>query len=109
MREADIEEYLVKQVKAKGGQIRKVKWVGRRSAPDRVIMLPADSVFEQDILIYHRFSKAIWVEVKRPGKKATFPSDARERAQEREHRLMRQMGQTVVIVDSKEDVDELLG
>lgn len=38
--EAKIEAYLVKQVKALGGEVRKVKWIGRRGAPDRLVMLP---------------------------------------------------------------------
>ena len=41
MRESEIEKYLVKQVKAAGGEVRKVKWIGRRGAPDRLAMLPA--------------------------------------------------------------------
>lgn len=41
MNERDIEAHLVKRVKALGGEVRKVQWVGRRGAPDRIVMLPA--------------------------------------------------------------------
>jgi len=40
MRESTIELYLVEQVKALGGEVRKVKWIGRNGAPDRIVMLP---------------------------------------------------------------------
>jgi hypothetical protein len=40
MNERDIERHLVKRVKALGGEVRKVQWVGRRGAPDRLVMLP---------------------------------------------------------------------
>lgn len=93
MRERDIEEYLRKRVKAMGGETRKVKWIGRDGAPDRLVMMLA---------------RTIWVELKRPGKLATFPADAHERAQHREHERMRELGQHVVVIDSLAGVDELL-
>ena len=34
MRESTIEDYLVERVKALGGEVRKVKWIGRHGAPD---------------------------------------------------------------------------
>ena len=40
MRESVIEKYLVQRVKALGGEVRKVNWIGRRGAPDRLVMLP---------------------------------------------------------------------
>ena len=40
MRESEVEAYLVKRVKALGGEVRKVKWLGRNGAPDRLAMLP---------------------------------------------------------------------
>ena len=104
MRESDIERYLVRKVKASGGEVRKVKWVGRDGAPDRLVMLPkpwGNSSFP--------LHQTIWVELKRPGKAATFPADAHERKQHREHERMRKMGQRVEIIDSIEGVDRLLG
>jgi len=38
MRESDIEAHLVKRVKELGGEVRKVKWIGRNGAPDRLVM-----------------------------------------------------------------------
>lgn len=108
MREATIEKYLVKQVKAVGGEVRKVQWIGRRGAPDRVVMLPEamrleESVVVKDIKVMVKKADAalVWVELKAPGEKPTA-------AQEREHKRMRDVGQTVLVIDSLEGVDELL-
>ena len=87
MRERDIERYLVAQTAAHGGECRKVKWIGRNGAPDRLVMLPD--------------RPAIWVELKATGKKP-------EAHQTREHMRMRAMGQTVVVIDSVDGVDNLL-
>lgn len=86
MRESKIEAYLVQRVKASGGEVRKVKWIGRNSAPDRIVMLP-DNTF--------------WAELKAPGEKPTA-------AQFREHERMRKMGQRVEVIDSLERIEELL-
>jgi len=32
--------HLVKRVRELGGEVRKVQWIGRRGAPDRLVMLP---------------------------------------------------------------------
>ena len=87
MREIEIEDYLVEQAKAIGGEVRKLRWIGRNGAPDRVIM------FE---------GKTIWVELKRPGTKRANPHQIRE------HERMRRAGQTVVVIDSFEGVDKLI-
>ena len=88
MRERDIEKYLVQQAKALQGEVRKVKWIQRSGAPDRLLMLP------EGILV--------WVELKAPGKKP-------EPHQLREHERMRKMGQRVEVIDSLEGVDNLMG
>jgi hypothetical protein len=100
-RESEIEKYLVARVKQLGGEVRKVKWIGRVGAPDRLVMLPPS---------FARLGPCggIWVELKAPGKLATFPKGAHEEAQHREHDRMRKMGQHVVVIDSKEGVDEVL-
>jgi hypothetical protein len=97
MRESEIEKYLVKKVKALGGEVRKVKWIGRRGAPDRLVMLPRwlDPKRLNDI------GRTIWVELKATGKVA-------EPHQLREHVRMRRVGQRVVVIDSIEGVDALL-
>lgn len=99
--ERHVEAYLVKRVKELGGEVRKLKWIGRNGAPDRVVMLPERGAFVDD-------GRAIWIEVKAPGKAATFPSNAHERAQHREHERMRKMGQRVEVVDSYERIEEIL-
>ena len=86
MRESQIERHLVKRVKELGGEVRKVQWIGRRGAPDRLAMQPG---------------RTLWVELKAPGEKA-------KPHQVREHERMRKMGQRVEIVDSCERVDEVL-
>lgn len=97
LRERDIERHLVKRVKELGGECRKVQWIGRRGAPDRLVMLPLRwSQVKQDFT-----EKTIWVELKAPGVKA-------EPHQLREHERMRKMGQRVVVIDSIEGVEELL-
>jgi hypothetical protein len=100
MRESTVEQHLVKRVKALGGEVRKVQWIGRRGAPDRVVMLP----YSTDWALRgweHRGGRCVWVELKRPGKDA-------EDHQAREHARMRKMGQMVVVLDSIEAVDKFL-
>ena len=92
MRESDIEKHLVRRVKELGGEVRKVQWIGRIGAPDRLVMLPPRDREE---------NPTIWVELKAPGQKAR-PSQLRE------HERMRAMGQRVVVIDSIEGVEELL-
>ena len=92
MKERDVEKYLVDRIKAIGGEVRKVRWVGRKGAPDRLVMLPGEST---------------WVEVKSPATVVKFPNDARERAQYREHRRMRKMGLRVELIGTTEMVDYL--
>jgi hypothetical protein len=96
MRESDIENYLVKRVKELGGEVRKVKWIGRIGAPDRLAMLPT-----RNDAGGFRGNRTIWVELKAPGEKAR-PSQVRE------HDRMRAMGQRVLVIDSIESVEELL-
>ena len=96
--ERDIEARLVQRVKALGGECRKVAWQGRVGAPDRVCFLPNKNGYDN----------LIWVELKAPGGAATFPKNAHEKAQHREHERMRKMGQRVEVVDSYERIEELL-
>lgn len=86
LRESIIEKYLVKRVKELGGEVRKVKWIGRRGAPDRVVMCGGVT---------------IWVELKATGK-VPLPHQARE------HVRMWKRGQRVVVIDSIEGVEKLL-
>jgi hypothetical protein len=92
-REIEIEQYLVKRVKQLGGIVRKVEWIGHRGAPDRMVAWPSRPL---------GVSFPIFVELKAPGQKP-------EPHQEREHARMREAGLNVVVIDSFEGVDALLG
>lgn len=105
LRERDIEQYLVDRVKAMGGEVRKVSWIGRRGAPDRLVMLPSvgrgGRLESGEWVYYDRFPTTVWVELKAPGVKP-------EAHQLREHQRMTDMGQRVVVIDSLAGVEELL-
>ena len=90
MREADVEKYLVKVVESMGGECRKVKWIGRRGAPDRVVF------FGSDYLVLPR---TIWVELKAPNRGCSA-------LQLREHTCMRRLGQEVFVLDSIGAIDK---
>jgi hypothetical protein len=98
--EAKIEKYLCDRVKMLGGEVRKVKWIGRRGAPDRLVMLPGGwHRLANGGQVYRPFT--VFVELKAPGKDP-------EPHQAREHKRMRDMGQRVEVIDSMEGVDNLL-
>lgn len=87
VREKDIEEYLVRQVKKRGGVAYKFTSPARRSVPDRLVLWPG--------------GVAQFVELKSPGKKPT-------EQQAREHARLNALGFPVAVLDSKEAVDEWL-
>jgi hypothetical protein len=116
VRESTIEKYLVDKVKALGGEVRKVQWIGRNGAPDRLVLRDADSEAaallrdhgcDDSVLPLEVIARQIvgmytsWPELKAPGEKA-------KPHQQREHDRMRAMGQRVVVIDSIEGVEELL-
>lgn len=80
IREDSIEDHLVKEVKKAGGIAYKFISPGRRSVPDRLVLLPD--------------GKVIFVECKAPGEKPTA-------AQLREHEKIRALGFIVRVLDSK--------
>jgi hypothetical protein len=92
--EGEIRAYLVKRVKAMGGEIRKVAWVGRKNAPDELLMWTQTG--------------PVSVELKSGRMGPKFPSNAHERAQAREHVRMREHGCRVEVIWSLKQVDELL-
>ena len=94
MLERVVEAHLCKRVREMGGEVRKVQWIGRHSAPDRLVMLPTDGSIWKG-------TNTIWVELKRPGQKANP-------AQLREHSRMRAFGQRVEVIDSIDAVEALL-
>jgi len=86
MKERDVSRYLNKRVKELGGEIRRVRWIGRNHAPDKLILLPGTCAF---------------VEEKRTGKGA-------EEGQRREHHRLARSGLRARVLASEEDVDRLL-
>ena len=92
MREARVENHLVALVNGVGGEIRKVKWLGRRGAPDRYVMLPGRWAMPP---------KSVWVELKAPGKTV-------DRHQQAEHERLRAFGQEVYVLDTIEAVDAFM-
>lgn len=97
-RERDVEKYLVAKVKSLGGEVRKVAWVSRPHAPDRLIMLPEVVSNGPAGTIP---AESFFVELKAPGEKA-------RPGQLREHERMRRYGLRVEVVDSFEGVDRVL-
>jgi hypothetical protein len=97
MRERDIERYLVRRVKDAGGEVRKVKWIGRRYAPDRLVMLPGKGGSTN---IGYTLPRTVWVEVKGDGGRAS-------KGQAREHARMMRYGMEVLVLWNRLDVDAL--
>lgn len=86
--ESLIEDHLINMVRLLGGYIRKVRWLGRRGAPDRFVWVPG-----------WKFPKLI--ELKRSGKTPALQ-------QEEEIRRLRKMHIEVLVIDSKEGIDRCL-
>lgn len=87
MRESDIEDYLCDKVKEAGGEVRKVKWIGRNGAPDRLVMFPSGWL--------------CFVELKAPGIKP-------KAHQVRELERLDALRQMTAVIDSRELVDMLV-
>lgn len=106
MKERDIERHLVQRVKALGGEVRKVQWIGRANAPDRLVMIAPSHTpwLNLNSSKYH----TIWIELKNPDTIRTFPANAHERAQHREHERMRRLGQRVEVIGTIEQIEEIL-
>jgi hypothetical protein len=97
MLERVIEAHLVKRVAQLGGHA--YKWVspGRVGVPDRIVMLPPIT----DGAFWVGPPRTIFVELKATGQKP-------KPHQLREHERLRALGQTVVVIDSIEQIEELL-
>jgi hypothetical protein len=100
VRERTIETYFTRRAIAAGCGVRKVKWIGRRDCPDRVLMIPQHlrrppprSKDAALLLVAPVLPATVWVELKRPREK---PSSA----QLREHTRMREYGQHVIVLCS---------
>lgn len=87
MLEKTVEKYFVEQVEAHGGMQRKLAYVNRRNANDRLVIFPG--------------GKISFVELKKPGKAARI-------GQQREHDRLRAMSCDVWVIDTLTGVDEFI-
>ena len=87
MRERDIEKYLREQVRKVGGRAYKWESPGNAGVPDRIVIFPGNQI--------------IFVELKAPGKKPT-------KLQISQHRKLAELDCTVLVIDSKEGVDDFI-
>ncbi|MGG3848579.1 VRR-NUC domain-containing protein [Brevibacillus agri] len=87
VRERDIETYLRKQVKAIGGRAYKFVSPGSAGVPDRLVLFPG--------------GRAAFAELKAPGRKPTALQIA-------QGEKIRKLGFPVVVIDSKQGVDEFI-
>jgi hypothetical protein len=85
MRESVIEKHLVRLVTLYGGEVRKLKWIGRANAMDRFVAL-----------------NGVWlVELKAPGEKERI-------GQVRERERLTKQGVRCRVADSIEAVEQLM-
>lgn len=106
MRERTVEAHLKQRVEATGGLVRKVQWIGRKGAPDRLVGWPEDTRPSAYIAWADGSSSMIGVrqpchfliELKQPAKGA-------EAHQAREHERLRAIGFDVRVLDTIEKVD----
>lgn len=82
--ESKLERWAVQQITRVNGRTRKVKWIGRRGAPDRLVWIPQWEFPE------------LW-EFKAPGAPL-------EDYQEREHKRLNRMGFVCRKIDTQEEV-----
>lgn len=87
-REKQVEERIVKRAREHGGIAFKFTSPGRRSVPDRFMLMPCWDDGDQ------------FIEAKAPGEKPT-PSQLRE------HERIRRRGGTVYVIDDYEPCDDL--
>lgn len=87
MREKDIEQRLVREVKKHGGICPKFVSPGFDGMPDRIVLLP--------------FGRFAFVEVKAPGEKP-------RRLQTSRHRKIRQLGFKIYILDDVKNIKNIL-
>ena len=87
MREKEIEQYLVREVRKLGGKA--FKWVspGWNGVPDRIVFFPKRQIY--------------FVELKRPNNKLSS-------LQELTKRFLKDFGWDVLVIDSKSKVDDFI-
>jgi hypothetical protein len=89
-REESNEQYLKRRVEETGGSTRKVKWVGRRGAPDRLVGWPLRNV-------------AAYVELKEESQPWGLQDHQR-----REIEWLKACGLRVAILSSKAEIDQFI-
>ncbi|MCR4442162.1 MAG: VRR-NUC domain-containing protein [Peptococcaceae bacterium] len=87
MSEKQIEQYLREQVKAMGGKAYKFISPGNAGVPDRLVLFPG--------------GRAVFVELKASGKKPTM-------LQQAQAQKIWALGFPVLVIDSKQGVDEFI-
>lgn len=87
--EAKVEAYLVKRVRETKGRVRKLKWIGRNGAPDRLVWWPG-----MPPLMF-------FVELKSKNGKVSP-------LQGREHAKLEKDGFEVLVLHTKERIDMLI-
>lgn len=87
VRERGIEQYLRERVRAAGGRAYKFVSPGNAGVPDRLVLFPG--------------GRAAFVELKAPGKKPTL-------LQQAQGEKIRKLGFPVVVIDTKQGVDEFI-
>lgn len=87
MREKTIEKKLADAVKARGGLVPKFTSLGFDGMPDRIVLMPGGRI--------------AFVEVKAPGKTPRPLQEAR-------HRLLRQLGFRVYVLDDESQIGGIL-
>lgn len=86
-RESDIERLLVRRVEETGGLALKFSSATRTGYPDRLCLFPR--------------GRAVWVELKAPGKKPRLLQRLR-------HDELRHLGFTVEVIDSPEQIETFI-
>ena len=87
MTEKNIEQYLVRKVREMGGKAYKFVSPGNAGVPDRLVIFPS--------------GRAVFIELKAPGRVPTNLQNAK-------HRELEKLKQRVFVIDSKEKVDAVL-
>jgi hypothetical protein len=91
MRESTVEKHLHREVERAGGTTRKFKSPGRPNVPDRIVIWPPTAYTAL-------LPQVHFIETKAPGKKP-------RPAQQREFARLEAFGCTVLVLDTKEAVD----
>lgn len=100
MRESEVERHLHRQVEHHGGTTRKFVSPGHRGVMDRIVIWPTFTTGTQLPARIH------FAECKRPGKKVS--NRGRMSAQGREHIRFKNLGCVVLVLDTKEKVNDYI-